>query len=139
MKPLFVGHYCPNDCDRPDLKAKAATKAKIATVDDLNSAAKKFAAAVQSAATPRTWVPWSGIWGPPQAAAIPDDQCRINYCGSKGTKTHVANIVNGAQSYLEIWYQCNLCAHKWCVTKKPTNAAPSTIAPPTDPFVPTWN
>lgn len=52
MKPLFSGEYCPNDCDKPELKAaKAKTEyerqveaLKNATVDPLAWITRRYLA-----------------------------------------------------------------------------------------------
>lgn len=110
LKYLFTGTYCPNDCDRPDLKAKqlAAINKTIAEAQDLSAKPRIY-----------THLPVGGTlsWPLPSAAKAAyqptDDQCRDPMCRSKGTMEYQTYI---GFTLTDTTYKCNLCSKTWTIT-----------------------
>ena len=111
MKPLFTGHFCPNDCDRPKAQAPAPKKTGATMVPIPNT----------------TWGPWGAIanWLPPtQNAYKPaDDECRNGMCRAKGKPTH-SSVVTGNPVMYFTHYQCTLCNQTWAVKDPPPKGTP---------------
>jgi hypothetical protein len=118
MKPLFTGFYCPKDCDRPHLRAKA--------LDEEIKKAQDAMARPRITANPNVWgfsgmLPYRGAVPAAPAVQLADDECRDFFCNGKGKTTHTT-ITQGWTTQ-DVHYQCGTCSKTWFVTKpvpKPT-------------------
>lgn len=127
MRPLFTGFYCPNNCDKPQAKAKKLSDVPVEVIADIY---KKIYGAQQGAiATPRVWSPFGGMFPvtPNHTPAMADDQCRDFYCSGKGAKTHVVFTNLGSPNATEeTHYTCQTCTCTWHIDKL-MNQAPLTV------------
>lgn len=101
MKPLFTGFYCPNDCDKPELKLKKAQE-KIAVAQDA-LAKPNWTFSVPAVMPYRGAVPGSIV--------LPNDVCRDFYCGGKGK---IAYTIASANSWSDV-YMCQTCSKTWSI------------------------
>lgn len=118
MKPLFTGFYCPNNCDKPHLKAAAIAKT-IAEALDLMAKPRITIKGNNTIATPGggVWSVWPTWTTPNTVAPMADDQCRHVYCNGKGKLTHTSYVAGslGTPGQNFEHYQCKLCNRTWQV------------------------
>ena len=109
MKPLFTGFYCPNDCDKPHLKA-ARLANTIAKAQDIMTKPRIFMKPVAPAIhNIGAWIPYSGGPPVPQYAPMANDECRDFFCNGKGKVTHTS-VYTGINT---AHYACDICAKTW--------------------------
>ena len=105
MKPLFTGHFCPNDCDRPGAKP----------------AMREFRDAPPATLNPNSWnfmgFPMGGIGS---TYAPKDDQCRDAMCRGKAHLAWVLHDQHGG--VISRNYTCGTCSKQHAI--KPPKGTP---------------
>ena len=109
MKPLFTGHFCPNDCDRPAVKAARLNK----EIEEIQGILAK----------PRIWAPLYGGFIPPTAPATPtrnayipkNNECRDGMCRAVGNNVYNTADMTTTPATWYNHYECSLCSKTWKV------------------------
>lgn len=111
MKPLFIGFYCPNNCDKPELQT-AQSAIKVDPDDTQPLPAPSWAPPPSPIVAPLiNRIRGKYAIGNAVPVVTPDDECPDFFCNGKGVKTHVTYIGTKVQH----WYSCTLCNKSWSI------------------------